>query len=350
VLLALLCALLLRGKREEAGWRGRLAIFLGGVLLVMAADTVTGRRLPPAASLVFLPSATFYAGLLGAPWLAWSLSGLGLGLLAVLGVAPVQLPGQPEMLGSLAVLTVGMAWVGCSTLPLYHDALQDLQAQAARLRQTLGAYRRLVSTLFHDLANPLTVLQALAALPPEARSPEDLPRVHRMVLRLRAITESARGAANRRAGQQSVDAHAVAVDLGDLFAEPLLARELRWNIQVPRGLSLRQGGTLLDTVLAKLMSNAVRYAPEDSTLRFSAGHADGGTWLRLADSGPGFPEQALQDLARGLAPRPQPDAEGGLGSGFSLVLACSDVLDLGGRLTFSNPIEGGAQAELWFPD
>jgi signal transduction histidine kinase len=350
VLLSLLCALLLRGKREDAGWRVRLAIFLAGVLLVMAADTFMGRRLPPAASLVFLPSATFYAGLLGAPWLAWSLSALGLGLLAVLGVAPVQLPGQPEMLGSLAVLTVGMAWVGCSTLPLYHGALQDLQAQEARLRQTLGAYRRLVSTLFHDLANPLTVLQALAALPPEARSADDLPRAHRMVLRLRAVTESARGAANRRASQQSVDAHAVGLDLGDLFAEALLARGLRWMNQAPRGLSLLQGGPLLDSILGKLMSNAVRYAPEDSVLRFSAGRGDGGTWLRLADSGAGFPEQALKDLARGLAPRPQPDTEGGLGSGFSLVLAMADALDLGGRLTLSNPVDGGAQAELWLPD
>jgi signal transduction histidine kinase len=350
VLLSLLCALLLRGRREEAGWRVRLAVFLLGVLAVMAADTATGRHLPPAASLVFLPSAAFYAGLLGAPWLAWSFSAVGLGLLAVSGYAPVQLPGQGETLASLAVLTVGMAGVGCSTLPLYHDALQDLQAQDARLRQSLGAYRRLVSTLFHDLANPLSVLQGLASLPANLRGPEDLPRAQRMVQRLRTVSDEARGAANRRASQHETSARALADSLRDLFAERMAERSLQWMLQMPSDLKLRQGGNLLETILAKLMSNAVRFAPSGSALRFSAGHEDGGRWLRLEDSGAGFPDEALRDLATGRAPRPAPGADGELGNGFSLLLAQVDALDLGGRLTLSNPADGGARAELWLPD
>jgi signal transduction histidine kinase len=351
LVVAIVTAALLRlGRRGPAGWHLRLQLFLTASLSAFAADVWLSREQPPAASLVFLPVIAFYAGMLGSPWLAGSVSALAFGLLTWAHEAERALPGQSEALAVLGLLTLALAGVSSATLPLYSGVLRELEAQEKRLRQSLSAYRRLVSTLFHDLANPLAVLQGLAALPAALRSPEDLGRAQRMVLRLRSVSDEARGAANRRAGQQETSARGLADGLRDLFAERMAERSLQWMVQVPADLKLRQGGNLLETVLAKLMSNAVRFAPSGSVLRFSAGREDGGRWLRFEDSGPGFPEEALRDLAVGRAPRPTPGAGGELGNGFSLLLAQVDAQDLGGRLTVSNPAEGGARAELWLPD
>lgn len=351
LIVAIVTAALLRlGRRGPQGLHLRLQVFLAACLGTFAADVWLSRSQPPAASLVFLPVIAFYAGMLGAPWLAGVVSATAFGLLAWAHEAEHALPGQDEALTVLGLLTLALAGVSSATLPLYSGVLRELEAQEARLRQSLGAYRRLVSTLFHDLANPLAVLQGLAALPASLRGPEDLGRAQRMVLRLRSVSDEARGAANRRAGQREVSARALADALRDLFAERMAERSLQWMVQVPAELKLRQGGNLLETVLAKLMSNAVRFAPSGSVLRFSAGREGGGAWLRLEDGGAGFPEEALRDLAVGRAPRPTPGAGGELGNGFSLLLAQVDAQDLGGRLTVSNPAEGGARAELWLPD
>lgn len=352
-LVATITAMLLwLGDAQSPRWRWRLDVFLLSSLAAMGADVLLSSRQPPAASLVFLPLIVYYAGMLGTTTQVLSVSASGLALIALSWGMDVAAPGNGIILTVLSMTTLSMAGIGLATIPLYHGLLLDLHADEERLHQSLMAYRRLVSTLFHDLANPLAVLQGLAALPSDLQAPGDLERAQRMVERLRHVSDSARFAATRQgAGLQPISAAALAESLADLFTERLRERQLTLHTGPGMQRNLRQGGSLLrDSILGNLLSNSIKYAPSGSDLRLSVEPGDGGTWLRLDDAGPGFPAAALQDLAAGIAPRPTPGHEGELGSGFGLLLAQSYARDLGGRLILSNRAEGGAQAELWLPD
>lgn len=333
-------------------WRRRLHLFLLACLASIVADIVLSQAHPPAASVVFLPMIVFYAGMLASPRLAYAVFGAGLLLLAYAFNAMGPLPGHGTMLSVVALTSLTLAAISAATVPLYHRLLHDLQLEEDRLHSGLLIYRRLVSTLFHDLANPLAVLQGLAALPKDLRQTGDLERARRMLERLRAVSDSARFAAvSQGHGLAPVTAGELADGLADLFEERLRNRQLALRRGHGMDLQLRQGGSLLrDSILGNLLSNAIKFSPLGGILHFSAERAEGGVWLRLHDAGPGFPDEALRDLARGVAPKPQPGQDGELGSGFGLLLAQSYAKDLGGRLILSNRAAGGAQADLWLPD
>lgn len=350
-LVALSTGLLLWRGRREARWRWRLHAFLAATFAAIVADVLLSAESPPAASLVFLPLLVFYAGMLDSVKLAALLNALGLGLLASNWTITAPMEGYPMVLLVIGLMSLTLLAVVAATLPLYRDLLADLGREEDQLARSLAAYRRLVSTLFHDLANPLAVLQGLGALPKALQTADDLPRARRMAERLQAISDSARFSANSQAGRRTVAFRALAEELRDLFRERLRERSLSFQTQAADGLLLKHGGSLLrDSILGSLLGNAIRYSPPAGRVQFSAETADGGVWLRLLDDGPGFPGGVLRDLAAGLAPQPQPDPQGALGQGFSLLLAQAYARDLGGRLILANRAEGGAQAELWLPD
>jgi signal transduction histidine kinase len=351
VMATITAMLLWLGDTGSPRWRWRLDAFVLACLAVMGADVLLSAT-APAASLLFLPLVVFYAGMLGPAWMGPAAWAAGSGLLALAWRALPPLPGHGIKLLVLGLTSLTLMAISLATLPLYRRLLEELKADEDRLHGGLQAFRRLMSTLFHDLANPLAVLLGLAALPAQERQPGDLERARRMVERLQAVSEAARRAANRQDPDWSpLSAGHLADSLVDIFRERLD----RHDLQLQRGdgmdLPLRQGGSVLrDSILGNLLSNAIKFSPAGGVIRFSAQRRDGGVCLRLQDAGPGFPAQTLQDLSRGSAPKPRPGQDGEQGSGFGLLLAQSYAKDLGGRLTLSNPTGGGALVELWLPD
>lgn len=341
--------LLWQGDRLPVSWPWRLRLFLLLCLAALSVDVTLARRDFPAASLAFLPLIVFYAGMLDGLGSASLVFLVGLGLLGVdhaltSGHIPAFFGTLMEIhaLSSLAML--GIVWV---VAPSLREQLDGLSTKEEELRASLHRYRQVVSTLFHDLANPLAVLQTLASLPPSLLQPEDQERARRMVERLETVTRTAR----RKVPAQGNGIALVALDrdLHDLFQERLAVRGLSLAVTGPPDLMVRGEARLRDSLIVHLLSNAVRFAPEGGLIALEAAAHGGGVRLILRDGGPGYPEDVLADLARGAAPRPRPGARADLGNGFGLLLALSTARDLGGRLSLRNAASGGAVAELWLP-
>jgi signal transduction histidine kinase len=100
----------------------------------------------------------------------------------------------------------------------------------------------------------------------------------------------------------------------------------------------------LMTALLNLLVNAVDAMEGGGTITVDSGAADGGAWVRVADDGPGIPE----DLQRRIfEPFFTTKGEGGTGLGLSLVHACAQRY--GGKLTLESAPGRGARFKLWFP-
>jgi signal transduction histidine kinase len=96
--------------------------------------------------------------------------------------------------------------------------------------------------------------------------------------------------------------------------------------------------------VTNLLDNAVRVAPEGSSVRLSHGEVDGWAWLAVADDGPGIAPEHQEWIfdrfwrADGARSRPG----GGSGLGLAIVRAIAEAH--GGRATLE-----GAAVRLWLP-
>lgn len=338
--------LLLGGGPGEKRWRWRLYAFLAACLGAFAADVALSRH-PPTASLVFLPLLVFFSAMLAPAAVAVVTSLLGLALLAWSHYSLPDMPGLFMLLRVLAMLALSMLAMSQATAKVYRELIAGLRIEEERLRTSLGIYRKMVSTLFHDLANPLAVLQSLGALPSELLTQEDESRAQRMLLRLESVAGSARP--NAVAGDE-VSVALLADQLLDLFRDKLKAKGLSFTLTEGADIILKRGGgALRELLLGHLLSNAVKYSPAGGAIQLGARARDGWITLTLQDQGRGFPDDVLNDISNGKPPFVRPGSAGELGNGFGLLEVMASARSQGGHLALRNLPEGGAEAELWLP-
>ncbi len=123
--------------------------------------------------------------------------------------------------------------------------------------------------------------------------------------------------------------------LADRAGEKNIALEMDIPSPAPR---LRGDGKLLGQVLENLVANAISYSPPASRVTVSCRRSENQTILRVADRGPGIPEEEREKIFdkfyRGKATRDIP------GTGLGLAISAEIVRRHGGEIIVS-PREGG---------
>jgi len=101
---------------------------------------------------------------------------------------------------------------------------------------------------------------------------------------------------------------------------------------------------LLVECVAELLTNAARFGGSGTTVRVSSNGAEGWTWIRFADDGPGIPEDLLDDafrLFRLLQPKGRYP---GVGMGLPICRATAEAH--AGTLRLEGGPNGGTVAVL----
>ena len=122
-------------------------------------------------------------------------------------------------------------------------------------------------------------------------------------------------------------------------SRPLAASHLKLLGQLPAPAVITD--PRLEQALLNLLNNAANASAE--TINISLDWSASGVVIDVRDRGPGFP---LNVLERGGDVSFPPHAQG---SGIGLILTRSAIAQLGGRLTLSNPGDGGALARIDLP-
>jgi two-component system sensor histidine kinase GlrK len=118
-----------------------------------------------------------------------------------------------------------------------------------------------------------------------------------------------------------------AVDVNHLLARAIDSQRLQWQAArltvVAEGAArpINADADKLATAIGNLLSNAVRFSPENGLVSFRLGELDGKLLLECRDQGPGV---AAEDAARIFEPfyqgqRQPPGARRGNGIGLSIV-------------------------------
>lgn len=233
------------------------------------------------------------------------------------------------------------------------DAFDDL---AGALNQMVDENLRLVSgleavthSLAHDMRTPLMRMRAAIAdaRAVETRSEQDaaLERAEQQAdlavstftgLADLALAESGLS----REAMQTITLDELVRDVADLF-EPLAEERGQTLAAAVEPLALPGHRQLLFQALANLTANAIRYAPENTSIEIALTKADGGAAMTVRDFGRGL---TAVEAAEALRPFVRLDAAGpGLGLGLAIVGAVARLHE--GELRLE-PADPGLRATL----
>ena len=171
---------------------------------------------------------------------------------------------------------------------------------AARVETTVTSLRRFVGDAAHEIGTPLTALQADLELAERKATSDDERRLVGRALgqtgRLASLSENLLQLSRLEAGEsgerQTADLAVVARELADGVASRAEQAGVDLVVDVAVGpLPVPLDAARLQTVIANLLDNAVKFTPDGGTVRLAA-HAEGGdAVVTVADTGVGIPEE-----------------------------------------------------------
>jgi two-component system, OmpR family, sensor histidine kinase KdpD len=218
-------------------------------------------------------------------------------------------------------------------------------AQADELR------RSLLSAVSHDLRTPLAGAKAAVSSLrsdevdfSEEDTAELLATIEESVDQLTALVGNLLDSSRLAAG-------VVRPELRRVYLEETVQRALlgfgragldRVKVEVGDAVAMADSG-LLERVLANLIDNALRYAP-DGTIRVTAGQVGGRVLIAVVDDGPGIPRDAEDRLFAPFQRLGDQDTSTGVGLGLSV--ARGFVEAMGGTLSAHDTPGGGLTAEI----
>jgi len=327
-------------ETDEEAWR-LYAIQYRGLTIAVAQPIRVRNQLAAAAAWRTLQPFLILLPMLG--FLTWWLVGRGLRPLGRLAQSV-----QARTPDSLDVLPAGD--VPDEVRPLV-DSLNDL---LTRLKAALDAQRAFVGDAAHELRTPLTALQLQTQLVERARTEEEraaalgdlkhgLQRASHTVQQMLTLARQ-----EPEASQATMSDVRLADVVRESVTEHLRLAETRHIdlgvAQADEAAMVRGDAGALKILLANLIGNALRYAPDGGRVDVSCVLADGVASLEVADNGPGIPPDERGRVFGRFYRR-------GSGSGAGLGLAIVRTIARRHRASveLGDADGGGLKARVTFP-
>jgi signal transduction histidine kinase len=234
----------------------------------------------------------------------------------------------------------------------------ELRASRAVLERTekLRALGEMAAGISHDLKNilnPLSLHLQLLRRMLKGGAPGAVEAVAEMEQVLRRGVETVERL--RAFSRQAPDGRIEAVDLDAVAREaialshPRIASTRRTagvrlvaELGAPPPIQGRSSELL--TAILNLIVNAIDAMPEGGTITVTSGALDGGAWVRVADDGPGIPDEI-----RARVFEPFFTTKGTEGTGLGLALVYALAQRYGGTVTLDTAPRRGTSFMLWFP-
>jgi len=261
--------------------------------------------------------------------------------------------------GNLTVRTGAPASAGNDEVA---GLMRDFDAMAERIEMLLKAQSRLLNDISHELRSPLARLNVALGLARQrggVESADMLDRIELEASRLNELISRILTLARLEDGEQMVPQTPVALD--DIVLSvtedaefEAQARHCHVRTSIPEGdWKVRGNASLLHSAVENVVRNAIRYTREGTSVDVEltsdgkAGSHD--AVLRVSDSGPGVPAEALTKLFEPFYRLNDARERQTGGVGLGLAITERAVRFHGGKVSASNRPGAGLMVELRIP-
>ena len=239
--------------------------------------------------------------------------------------------------------------------------VRDFNSMAARLEDLVNAQNRFLNDVSHELRSPLARLNVALGLARQRSGPDAQTALERIELeaeRLNELIGRLLTIARLEGGAETVQRSAI--DLGELVREickdadfEAQNRNCRVSCVVADDCIVLGQPALLHSAIENVVRNATRYTREGTQVKVELQKSDDAlpaeAVLRVADSGPGVPAEALHQLFRPFYRLDDARNRQTGGVGLGLAITERTVRAHGGTVKAANRPEGGLIVEIRLP-
>jgi signal transduction histidine kinase len=249
-------------------------------------------------------------------------------------------------------LDVGRAVLNARTFERERELVTELKA--------LDTYKsQLVSTLSHELKNPLAAISAhlelLEEAPVAAETRFSLDAIDRGVLRLCRMVDDMMMLA--KVGDPAtplvttpVDLRGVVREVVDMLSVSATSTEVELETDLPEAAVLVRGDAgELDHVVANLVGNGVKYTPAGGRVTVSLRRSGDEVVLQVTDTGIGISPDDQERLFTEFFRSSNPEALAQPGTGLGLAIVQRVVARHGGRLHLTSELGAGSTFVVTLP-
>jgi len=232
----------------------------------------------------------------------------------------------------------------------FNRMIENLK-RSETIRQTMTA------DIAHELRTPVTIIQGnLEAILDGIYAPDakTIAPIYEETLHLGHLIDDLRDLALAEAGELRLDKEST--DLAALVSQvvEMVNSSLEGGPQLSSTSAKELPTVTLDPkrirqVLANLLSNAVRFTPEEGEVHVEVVHGDEGVEVRVTDTGPGIPPKDLPHLFERFYRGDRARSRASGGSGLGLAIAKQWVEAHGGMIRAENAEGGGARFTIRLP-
>ena len=233
------------------------------------------------------------------------------------------------------------------------DLLRMMTAEKERVERSMRAKQRLLTTVSHDIANALTVLQgeiSLSRIAQRSQSHGGRLSLDRMDYACGNIGEIIGSVRMLEAVEQGlmqfsprpVDLQAVFKNAEVLFAERLAKRRIHMEfpeLSAENRFVMADPKILANHVFNNLISNAIKFSYPDSSIVVTVDREAESTTIRVADRGIGMPPELVANLFDLEAKTMRPGTDGEPGTGFGMRTVKNFIDLFGGQIEISSAAE-----------
>jgi signal transduction histidine kinase len=223
---------------------------------------------------------------------------------------------------------------------------QDALVRAEKFR----ALGQMSAGIAHDLKNLLNPLLLYTDLIRDAGGDRDqvleiAEKVDRILLRGVQTVERLRDFSRQSSDELEAvpaDLNAVAHEAVEICKPRLNGIQLNMQLGSPAKTRIRDADCV--TAIVNLIFNAVDSLEGKGTITVSTGSSEGGSWIEVADNGPGIPAEIKTRILE-----PFFTTKGDLGTGLGLAIVYAFTQRYGGRLEVESEADRGARFRIWIP-
>lgn len=221
--------------------------------------------------------------------------------------------------------------------------------------------KELIASISHDIRTPLTSIKAyVEGLLDHVASTPAMQEHYLQVIRKKAdvldrLVEQLLLLTKMDIGEKALPTESL--DLGELVGQFIEENRLNWqkngaafDVRAEESVRIQGSLLLLERVVENLVSNSIRYKTEKQVhIGIDVLSEKGKAVLRIADDGPGVPEESLGRLQEAFYRTDKARSRTDRGSGLGLSIVARAVHLMKGTVRFQNRKPHGLEVEITLP-